>query len=58
MKAHEIPVETFITEFESLGPTALAAKYQCGIRNIFDRRRKVEYQIGKELTAPPKRGFT
>lgn len=54
MAKAKLPVdpEVFGAEFELLGATAMAKKYNVDVRNVFTRRRVVERQIGRSLHVP------
>jgi predicted phosphodiesterase len=44
--------EVFGAEFESLGASAMAKKYNCDVRTVHTRRRNVEGNLGRPLYVP------
>jgi len=44
--------EVFAAEFESLGGTNLATKYNVSVRNVFSKRKRVEGILGRTLSVP------
>ena len=44
--------EVFAIEFEALGATNMAAKYNVSVRNVFSKRKRVEGMLGRTLNVP------
>ena len=44
--------EVFAIEFEALGATNVAAKYNVSVRNVFAKRKRVEGMLGRTLNVP------
>ena len=44
--------ELFAADFEALGATKMASKYDVSVRNVFQKRKKVEGVLGRALHVP------
>lgn len=49
--------EQFLREFSEIGPSKMAVKYGCAVRNVLSRRRRIEGRLGIAITAPSAGGF-
>lgn len=54
MARPKLPVdpEVFATEFEALGATQMSTKYGVSVRNVFQKRKRVEGMLGRALLVP------
>ena len=52
MTAAKIDQKTFIEMFETLGPRETSRRLKVNIRNVYNRRVKVEEKIGRQLMPP------
>lgn len=55
MPLRKLPIdpEVFARDFESLGASKMASKYDVEVRNVYTKRRKVEELLGRPLNVPP-----
>ena len=54
MAAPAVSETEFIELFESLGPHRMAHKLDISVRSVFERRRRIERRLDRELKAPPR----
>jgi hypothetical protein len=54
MAKRKLPTDpdVFALDFERLGASGMATKYDISVRNVYQKRRTVEGQLGRPLNVP------